>query len=312
LAGKSACDFVVVGRATGGLLYGTDTEGFTLTVRAGADGRFAGARGTALCRRRWRPDTPTRGVLVNVHGLGDHSGLYPAVGEYFTARGFAVHAPDLRGNGLSPGQRGYITRWDVFREDLRRFLELVRSEEPGLPLFVLGNSLGGLIVLEYAVRYPEGLQGVIAAAPPLGTLGIPAPLLLLGKVMSHIAPRFGMRTGMDLRGLARDPAVVDAVLADPHFHRWGTARLSVEVARAVERVQEGAARFPLPVLLLHGGADRMVLPDGTRAFMAKLGQPDRTLIEYPDGFHALFADQGGERVLADVQRWIEAHLPSSR
>jgi alpha-beta hydrolase superfamily lysophospholipase len=297
-------------KATGGPLDATEIEGLTLTVQAHADSRFAGARGTALFRRRWRPDTPARGVLVNVHGLGDHSGLYPTVVEYFTARGFAVHAPDLRGNGLSPGQRGHITRWEVFREDLRRFLELVRSEEPGLPLFVLGNSLGGLIVLEYALQYPEELQGVIAAAPPLGSLGIPAPLLMLGKVMSRILPRFALRTGMDLSGLAQDPAVVEAVLADPHFHRWGTARLSVEVTKAVERVQAGAPSFPVPVLLLHGGADRMVLPDGTRVFMRTLGPLDRTFIEYPDGFHALFADQGGERVLADVERWIEAHLPS--
>ena len=158
--------------------------------------------------------------------------------EHFTARGFVVHAPDLRGNGRSPGQRGYISRWDVYREDLRRFLELVRSEDPGLPLFVLGNSLGGLIVLEYALQHPAGLRGVIAAAPPLGSLGVPAPLLALGKVMSRIIPRFALRTGLDLSGLARDPAVVETVLADPHFHRWGTARLSVEVTRAVERVQQ--------------------------------------------------------------------------
>ncbi len=281
-----------------------------LTEAAQSEGRFIGARGTALFRRRWRPEAPARGVLVNVHGLGDHSALYPAVVEHFTARGFVVHAPDLRGNGRSPGQRGYISRWDVYREDLRRFLELVRAEDPGLPLFVLGNSLGGLIVLEYALQHPAGLRGVIAAAPPLGSLGVPAPLLALGKLMSRIIPRFALRTGLDLSGLARDPAVVETVLADPHFHRWGTARLSVEVTRAVERVQQAAARFPVPVLLLHGAADRMVLPDGTRAYMQKLGQPDRTLIEYPEGFHALFADQGGDRVLADVERWIEAHLPS--
>jgi alpha-beta hydrolase superfamily lysophospholipase len=299
------------GKATGGPIDAYGNERPVLT-EAQSEGRFIGACGTALFRRRSRPETRARGVLVNLHGLGDHSGLYPAVVDHFTARGFAVHAPDLRGNGRSPGQRGYISRWDVYREDLRRFLDLVRTEEPGLPLFLLGNSLGGLIVLEYALDNPEGLRGVIAAAPPLGSLGVPAPLLALGRVMSRIVPRFALRTGLDLQGLARDPAVVETVLADPHFHRWGTARLSVEVTGAVERVQQAAARFPIPVLLLHGAADRMVLPDGTRAFMRRLGQPDRTLIEYPEGFHALFADQGGDRVLADVERWIEAHLPSPR
>ncbi len=174
-------------------------------------GHFTGARGTSLFRQRWRPEAPARGVLVNLHGLGDHSALYPAVVERFTSSGFAVHSPDLRGNGRSPGQRGYISRWGVFREDLRRFLAVVGAEEPGLPVFLLGNSLGGLIVLEYALEYPEGLQGVIAASPPLGSLGIPAPLLALGSVMSRVLPRFALRTGMDLSGLARDPAVVETV-----------------------------------------------------------------------------------------------------
>jgi alpha-beta hydrolase superfamily lysophospholipase len=279
-----------------------------MTPQAHQVGRFAGADGASLFRQTWRPDGTARGVLVNVHGLGDHSGLYPTLVEHFTARGFVVHAPDLRGNGRSPGQRAYVARWETFREDLHRLLELVRSEEPGLPLFLLGNSLGGLIVLEYVLHYPEGLRGVIAASPPLGELGVPLPLLFLGRVMSRLAPRFALRTGMDLTGLARDPVVRETVLSDPLFHRWGTARLSTEVVAAIARVQAGAPRFPLPVLVLHGAADRMVLPAGSRAFIAKVGHPDHQLLEYPEGFHALFADMDREQVLTDVERWIVARL----
>jgi alpha-beta hydrolase superfamily lysophospholipase len=131
---------------------------------------------------------------------------------------------------------------------------------------------------------------------------------MLGRVMSRIAPRFALRTGMDLTGLARDPVVVETVLSDPLFHRWGTARLSTEVQAAIARVQEGAPRFPLPVLVVHGGSDRMVLPDGSRRFIERVGHPDHQLIEYPEAFHVLFADLGRERVLADVERWVMAHL----
>lgn len=269
---------------------------------------FEGAGGCRLFRRIWRPAGPSRAILINLHGLGDHSGLYPTLVEHFITRGFSVHGPDLRGNGRSPGQRAYIARWEVFREDLGRFVELVRSEEPNLPVFLLGNSLGGLIVLEYALHRPEGLRGVIAASPPLGRIGIPAPLLALGRVMSRVLPRFALRTGMDLGGLARDPAVAATLLSDPLFHRWGTARLSTEVVAAIERVQAGAPRFPLPVLVLHGGADRMVLPDGSRTFIRNVGHPDRQLLEYPEGYHVLFADIDHERVLADVERWIMARL----
>ena len=277
-------------------------------AQAHREGWFTGAGGLSLFRRTWCPAGPPRAVLINIHGLGDHSGLYPALAEHFTARGIAVYAPDLRGNGRSPGQRGYVERWDEFREDLERFIAVVRQEEPDRPLFLLGNSLGGLIVLDYALHRPEGIRGVIAASPPLGRVGVPAPLMALGRVLSRVWPRFSVRTGMDLSGLARDPVVVETVLADPLFHRVGTARLSTEVVAAIERVQAAAPRFPLPLLVLHGSADRMVPPDGSRAFMARVGQPDRELREYPGAFHVLFADLDRERALTDVERWIAARL----
>jgi alpha-beta hydrolase superfamily lysophospholipase len=267
---------------------------------------FAGAGGVSLFRQAWRPAGPSRAVLLNIHGLGDHSGLYPLLVEHFTSRGVVVHSMDLRGNGQSGGQRACVERWEDYREDLRRFVSLIREEEPGLPLFLLGNSLGGLIVLDYALEHPDGLRGVIAASPPLGRLSVPAPLLAVGRVLSRVWPRFSLRTGMDLSGLARDPAVVEAVLADPLFHRVGTARLSTEVIAAIARVQAAAPAFPLPLLVLHGSADRMVPPEGSREFVAHVGHPDRELREYAGAFHVLFADLDRERVLTDVERWIEA------
>lgn len=269
---------------------------------------FEGVGGVSLFRQVWRPAGAVRAVLINIHGLGDHSGLYPTLVEHCQRRGITVHAMDVRGNGRSGGQRAYVERWDEFREDLRRLVELVRAEEAGRPLFLLGNSLGGLIVLEYALHYPGGLRGVIAASPPLGRLGVPAPLLAIGRVLSRVWPRFSLRTGMDLSGLARDPVVAQTVLADPLFHRVGTARLSTEVVAAIARVQAAAPAFPLPVLVLHGSADRLVPPDGSREFMARVGHPDHELREYAGAYHVLLADLEHERVLADVERWIEAHL----
>jgi alpha-beta hydrolase superfamily lysophospholipase len=269
---------------------------------------FAGAGGVSLFRQVWRPVGPARAVLINIHGLGDHSGLYPTLVEHFQERGMAVHAMDLRGNGRSGGQRAYIEHWEEYREDLRRLVGLVRADEPDRPVFLLGNSLGGLIVLDYALHHHEGLQGVIAASPPLGRLGVPAPLLALGRVLSRVWPRFSIRTGMDLTGLARDPVVAQTVLADPLFHRVGTARLSTEVVAAIARVQAAAPQFPLPLLVLHGSADRMVPPEGSREFVARVGHPDRELREYAGAFHVLFADLDHDRVLTDVERWIEARL----
>src|SRR5512145_404969 len=122
------------------------------------EGGFAAPDGLELYYQFWVPaDRRSRAVLVNLHGLGDHSGLYPTLASYFPPRGIAVYAYDMRGNGRSPGQRAYLRSWDEYRGDLHAFLTLVREWEPERPVFVLGNSLGGLVVLEYALCNPLGL-----------------------------------------------------------------------------------------------------------------------------------------------------------
>lgn len=275
------------------------------------DGTFAGAGGLPLYYQAWMPPDSQRkkAVLINLHGLGDHSGLYPSLANHFPACGVALYAYDMRGNGRSPGQRAYLRGWHEYRDDLHAFLDRVRKWEGDLPLFILGNSLGGLVVLDYALHHPAGLSGVIAAAPPLGEVGVPPFLMALGRIMSRIWPRFSLQVGMDLSGLARDPAVVNTVLADPLFHRRGTARLSTEVTAAIRRVQARAETLSVPLLMLHGSADRMVPPEGSRRFFSRMHQADRELREYPGAYHCLFADVGQEEVLKDVERWIDGHIP---
>jgi alpha-beta hydrolase superfamily lysophospholipase len=275
------------------------------------EGRFPGFGGVSLYYQAWLPPEGQRkAVLINLHGLGDHSGLYPTLASHFPARSIALYAFDMRGNGRSPGQRAYLSRWSEYRNDLLAFVGQVQKWEPELPLFLLGNSLGGLVVLDYALQHPAGLAGVIAAATPLGPLGVPPVLMALGRLLSRVFPRFSLSVGMDLSGLARDPAVVKSVLADPFFHRRGTARLSTEVTSAIARVQGQAASLAVPLLMLHGSADRMVPPDGSRSFFAKLRHSDREFCEYPDGYHGLFADLNFEMALRDVERWIEQRLPA--
>ena len=273
------------------------------------EGTFPGTGGLALYYQAWLPQgIQSRAVLVNLHGLGDHSGLYPTLADHFPQRAIATYAYDMRGNGRSPGQRAYLESWAEYREDLHAFISKVREWEPGLPVFVLGHSLGGLIVLDYALHFPAELSGVIASAPPLGKVGVPPLLMALGRIMSRIWPRFSLEVGMDLSGLARDPAVIQTVLTDPLFHRRGTARLSTEVTDTIARVQARAGDLAVPLLMLHGSADRMVPPDGSRNFFQKVRYPIREFLEYPGGYHGLFADWDHERVLGDVERWLNVRL----
>jgi len=273
------------------------------------EGTFPGFDRAPLYYQAWLPtQARPRAVIVNLHGLGDHSGLYPNLAGHFPARAVALYAFDMRGNGRSPGQRAYLGSWKEYRGDLEAFVGRIREWEPGLPLFLLGNSLGGLVVLDYVLHQPGQVEGVIAAAPVLGDVGVPPVLMALGRVMSRVLPRFSLNVGMDLTGLAREPSVVEAVLADPLFHRRGTARLSTEVTAAINRVQHLAGTLSVPLLILHGSADRMVPPDGSRAFFAKVRFPDREFREYPDAYHGLFADLGFETVLGDLEGWIDRHI----
>ena len=271
-------------------------------------GTFIGRGGVALFRQAWLPDRPPRATLINLHGLGDHSSLYPALPAHLVPHGIAVHAFDLRGHGRSGGQRAYLDDWNDYREDLDTFAEMVAERTPGGRPFLLGNSLGGLAVLDYALHHGSRLSGVIAAAPALGEVGVPRVLMAAGRILSRVWPRFSLRTGMDLSGISRDPAALRTVIDDPLFHRVGTARLSTEVVATIERVQRLAPSLDAPVLLLHGGADSMVSPEGTRTFFARLTVADRELIEYPGAYHALFADLDAPQVLADLLRWIETRI----
>lgn len=268
-------------------------------------GTFPGWDGSPLFRQRW-PAAERRGVLVNVHGLGDHGGLYPHLVRHLPEHGWTVWAPDTRGNGRSPGRRGHIGAWREFRDDLHAFVQHVRAVEGEAPLVLLGNSLGGLMVIDYAVAHPAGLAGVAAAAPLLGFPGVPKPLILLARLLTRVWPTYSRETGLDLGNLARDPAIVQALIADPLFHRAATARLGTETLDAIEALHAGAARLSVPTLILHGTGDRMVPIEGSRRLAAGPAQATVTLREYPEAAHALFVDWGYEERLADLLAWIDA------
>jgi alpha-beta hydrolase superfamily lysophospholipase len=274
----------------------------------GEEGRFATGDGLELWWGRWAPaGAAAPFALVNVHGLGDHSGLYPAVAQYFPARGVATWMYDARGNGRSPGRKGHVDRWETYREDLRRFIDLVRRREQ-LPVALLGHSLGGLMVLDYALAHPGTAGAVAAAAPPLGSIGTSPVLLALAQVMSRLWPGFRLQTGLDLTRVARDPAVREAITSDPLFHRWASARLGTETLRTRDRIQREAGALRDPVLLLHGDDDQMVSIDGSRRLAAAY-PAQVTLREYPGAWHALLADHGHEERLVDLAHWLEQVMP---
>ncbi|HEY9834292.1 MAG TPA: lysophospholipase [Stenomitos sp.] len=275
-------------------------------------GTFQGSGGLELYYQSWHPEGGVRAIFVIVHGLGGHSGLYGNIVTHLVPRNYAVYAFDLRGNGRSPGQRGYINTWTEFREDLRAFVQLIKTQHPEQPLFLLGHSVGAVIVLDYVLRCPSeasDLQGVIALAPALGKIGVPPFKLALGRLLSRVWPRFTLSTGIDLSTASSDPAVIAAYAQDPWRHTQGSARFATEFLATVAWIHEHAADLQVPLLILHGGADRVALPEGGCDFWQRVTILDKERQEYPGVYHEIQSDRNYQEMLTDLDNWLERHLP---
>ena len=275
------------------------------------EGNFSSKDGIKLYYQSWLPKDTVRGILVIVHGLGGHSGMYLNIVKQLIPRNFAVYGVDLRGSGKSPGQRAYINSWDEYRNDVAAFLELVKSKHPGIPCFLFGHSMGGLTILDYLLRYRESarlLNGAIAFTPALGESGVPPIKLMLGRILSRIYPRFSMNTGMDLGFASRDAEVIKAYRQDTLRHTVGTARLSTEFFTTLAWVQAHAQDLQVPFLMMLAGDDKVTLPEGGRVFFEKVSNKDKELREYPDRYHDMQDDFGYEEVLGDLANWLERHL----
>lgn len=273
------------------------------------EGTFRGARGVELHYRTWAPEEEARAVVAIVHGLGEHGGRYGGVANYLVPAGYKLYAFDHRGHGRSPGPRGHADRWADFREDVRAFLTLIRKQAPGKPIFLYGHSLGGLITLNYALHEPAGIDGLIVSAPGLDASGLSPTMLRIARLLSRVAPKLGLGTGLEAAAISRDPAEVKAYKLDPLVHGKGSPRLAVEAGEAIEWTMAHAKELRLPLLLFYGSADRLVPPANARRFFDAASSKDKTLHEYEGGYHEPHNDLDRERVLADVREWLDERSP---
>ena len=272
-------------------------------------GTFKSANGLELYYQSWYPQTSAQAVLVIVPGHGGHSGIFTKMVEYLIERDYIVYSFDLRGNGRSPGPRGYINSWAEYRADLKNFLNLVKSKEPQKNLFLIGQSMGGTIALDYILRESHQLQGLILLSPALG-LGVSSWKLVLGQILSRFLPRFALDTAIDFSAASRNPEVVAANRKDTLRHSRGTARLAAELLKTIDWIYAHATEIEVPILILHGGADRVTLPESSRILFERLILADKQRREYPDSYHELHNDINYQEVLGDMENWIEGHFLS--
>ncbi|ATB27569.1 alpha/beta hydrolase [Melittangium boletus] len=271
-----------------------------------AEETLAAPGGPTLYFQSWRPVAP-RTVVAIIHGIGEHSGRFRKLVEALVIRGHAIYALDLRGHGRSPGQRGHLLSWSEYREDMKAFLETVAQREAGRPLFIYGHSMGGLIVLDYVLRHPEGLSGTIISAAPFESVGVATPLLVTSaRILSRLWPSFALKVPLEAQALSREPSSVADYLADPLVHRACSARWAMEALDANVWVKAHAGELSLPLLLLHGEEDRINTVEGARRFFEAVRSGDKQMHLVPGGYHEPHNDPGNARVFQVVDDYLRA------
>jgi acylglycerol lipase len=274
-----------------------------------SDGTFTSADGLTIFHQAWVPDGDPRAVVLLFHGLGEHSGRYAHVAAALVDRGYAVHALDHRGHGRSQGKRVFVKDYAEFQRDLAQFRGLVEAQHPGAPLFVFGHSMGGNLALGHVLDHPHGVRGLALSGAALAVTDDVSPALRkVAGVLAKIAP--GLRPqGLDATAVSRDPAVVEAYLADPlNFTGKISAGLAGALFGAIDRFPARFAELRLPLLVMHGTADRLVPIAGSQALAAGAVNADVTTRYYEGLYHEILNEPERRQVIDDLLAWLDAVL----
>lgn len=278
--------------------------GFAETLRAndGTELRllFAEAAGKA------------RGVLCLVHGLGDHSGFFSYMIEYFTAASFCAAAIDLHGHGASGGARGHIETLGTFYDDIDLLIAQAKLRFPGLPVFLYGHSLGGNLVLNDALQRKPDIAAVIAAAPWLELAERPLSRRLRAYALDLIAPKRVFRSGIGADKLTHDPEVIERYNGDRLAFGRVSAHLFASAIRAGRWAVRHAVEFPLPLLLMHGDADRLTDIHTTQRFYRRMKRGDAAFRIWPGGYHTLHNELNRREVYDCMLAFIEPYAKGVR
>ena len=270
--------------------------------------RIDGANGLQIFVKSWRPNGTIRGVVAICHGVNSHSGYYGWAAEQLVQSGLAVYALDLHGRGKSDGERFYLEKIGDYVADVDAVVSLAKSREPGLPLFLLGHSAGGVVSCVYTLEHQAKLAGLICESFAF-QVAAPDFALAVVKGFSHLAPHAHVLR-LKNEEFSRNPAVVQAMNDDPLIANEVQPTLTVaELVRADERLKQEFPLITLPVLILHGTADKVTNPNGSQLFYDTAGSADKTLKLYEGHVHDLLNDVDKERVMADINAWIDARLP---
>jgi acylglycerol lipase len=269
---------------------------------------FDGVGGLKIATRSWRPEGAVRGIMILIHGFNSHSGYFAWPAEQFAGSGFAAYALDHRGRGKSEGERFYVKRFSDWLEDVDKLVGIARSENPSVPVYVLGHSVGGVIASSYVFEHQTEISGLICESFAFD-VGLPHLVQLALEGASYLVPHLPVYS-LKNEIFSRDPDVVTQMNNDPLIaNESQPAETASEVLKAAARLKENMPNFKVPVFIIHGTDDKATRPEGSQYFYDNVGSEDKTLKLYDGGYHDLLNDLDKELVMADILAWVNERIP---
>jgi acylglycerol lipase len=272
------------------------------------EGYFTGWNGIELYYQSWMPKHPKL-ILGVIHGLGEHCGRYKHFAQYFSDKGYGLYLYDQRGHGKSPGKRVHAMHLKEFVDDLQSFLKMIRREEEETKFFLLGHSFGGQIAINYLGNHSVGLSGAILSAPNI-QLAMPVHPLkkLMADTLSLILPTMSLGNDIHAEYLSHDLQIVRDYQSDKLVNHRITLRMGAEVLENLNQLMALAPKIKTPSLVLHGSADKITSPQGSREFFDRMKVADRQYKLYPDYYHEIFNEIGKEKVFQDIEAWLQKRV----
>jgi len=264
--------------------------------------------GLKIFTQIWEPEGSPKAVINIVHGLGEHSGRYAYVAKTFNQAGYSVIASDLRGHGKTEGKRGHTASFEAFMKDIDVLLEESSKLYPHLPQFLWGHSLGGVLVANYVLLRKPNLVGVVLTAPAFySPVADQKGKMMVAKIAGALLPEVSMPSGLRAEWISRDPEVVSRYVNDPLVHGVATLAMAKYTIEALPWAFNHAREWTLPVLIMHGEADKIAFVSGSKELANKI-TGNCTLKIWPGLWHEVHNEPEKDEVLAYALGWLESQL----
>ncbi len=254
------------------------------------------------------PVEQAKAVVAFVHGMGEHGARYAPIAKAFAEAEMASMAYDRRGHGRSEGKRGHTISFVAFIEEIKNLISKAKEAYPGLPVFLYGHSMGGNLVLNYLKDEAIEVDGVIASAPWIDLAFKPSPIKLqMGKLVRSLLPGVSMKNDLDPAHISRDPAEVQAYINDPLVHDQITPNTGVFMLNKAEELQAYSGAIKVPLLIMHGTADKVISFDAAKAFSERVSG-SVSFKSWEGGYHEIHHDPNKAEVIAFAKDWLLEQL----